>query len=232
MASNGESRKPGLRAADRVYEEIRRGILTGKLKPGERLTEELLAERFEASRTPVRSAIVRLAGDGFVEMTPRSGTIVKRRSPAEIADIYNVRALLESAAAGLAAQARSNADLDELKRLQNEMEEGFARAESGKSGGIEALSLLNKAFHQRILDASGNATLADSASRLMDIGFLINTYANFSKDEIGRSLDEHRKLIDALHSRDVHWAEAMMRAHILGARNSLAGLTGPEKSGR
>ncbi|EAU43068.1 transcriptional regulator, GntR family protein [Fulvimarina pelagi HTCC2506] len=221
-----------MRAADRVYEDIRRCILTGKLCPGERLTEELLAERFGASRTPVRSAIVRLAGDGFVEMTPRSGTIVKRRSAGEIADIYDVRALLESAAAGLAARSRTDADLDELKRLQDEMEADFEAADIGETENVETLSLLNKAFHQRILDSSGNATLAESASRLMDIGFLINTYTSFSREEIARSVDEHRKLIDAIRSRDVYWAEAVMRAHILGARNSLASVVEAEKCRR
>ncbi|MER0237678.1 GntR family transcriptional regulator [Fulvimarina sp. MAC8] len=221
MSAKGEDGKPGLRAADRVYEEIRQNILIGKLRPGERLTEELLAERFGASRTPVRSAIVRLAGDGFVDMTPRSGTVVRQRSMREIADIYDVRALLESAAAGLAAQLRTSADLDELERLQDEMEAGFEEADVRSSESIENLSLLNKAFHQRILDASRNATLTESASRLMDIGFLINTYTSFSPGEIGRSFHEHRKLLDAIRSRDVHWAEAVMRAHILAGRNSL-----------
>ncbi|RFC63161.1 GntR family transcriptional regulator [Fulvimarina endophytica] len=210
-----------MRTADRVYEEIRREILSGRLQPGERITEELMAERFGASRTPIRSAMVRLESDGFVETTPRSGTTVKQRSPRDIADIYDVRALLESAAAGLAAQTRSAADLRELVRVQTEMEECFARHPSSGGGEIEDLSRLNKAFHHRILEASGNTTLADSAVRLMDIGFLINTYASFSQEEIARSLDEHRKLIVAIETRDVHWAEAMMRAHILGARNSL-----------
>ncbi len=63
--------KPGLRMADRVYEAIRREILDGRLAPGEKITEAVLAERFAASRTPVRSAIVRLAGDGSEAMTPR-----------------------------------------------------------------------------------------------------------------------------------------------------------------
>ncbi|MEN3794277.1 GntR family transcriptional regulator [Fulvimarina sp. MAC3] len=213
---NGQS-KPGLRAADRVYEEIRREILAGSLKPGERVTEELLAERFGASRTPVRSAIVRLAADGFVDMTPRSGTVIKQRSQSDIADIYDVRAILESAAAGLAAKARSGADLNDLKDLQARMEHHFATA----PGAIETLSSLNKAFHQRVLVAAQNATLADSAARLMDIGFLINTYINLSSEEIARAMSDHRNLIDAIASRDAEWAKAIMRGHIHGAKNAL-----------
>ena len=214
--------KPGLRMADRVYEAIRREILDGRLAPGEKITEAVLAERFEASRTPVRSAIVRLAGDGFVEMTPRSGTVVKRRTPNEVSDIYEVRALLESAAAGLAAGRCDARDLGELQAIQSEMEAATAGSWQAEDEVVEKVSTLNQAFHQKILEASRNATLADSAARLMNIGFLINTYARFSRPEIERSLFEHRQLIAALTSRDPAWAEAVMRAHILGARNSLA----------
>ncbi|WAP68205.1 GntR family transcriptional regulator [Jiella pelagia] len=208
--------------ADRVYEAIRREILDGRLAAGEKITEAVLAERFDASRTPVRSAIVRLAGDGFVEMTPRSGTVVKRRTPAEVSEIYEVRALLESAAAGLAAGRCDERDLDELKAIQSEMEAATTGPWQAEEEVVERISALNQAFHQKILEASRNATLADSAARLMNIGFLINTYARFSHPEIERSLFEHRQLIAALTSRDPAWAEAVMRAHILGARNSLA----------
>ena len=232
MSVRKSQAKLGLRAADRVYEEIRREILTGVRKPGERMTEELLAERFGASRTPVRSAIVRLAADGFVDMTPRSGTIVKQRSADDIAKIYDVRALLESAAAGRAAEMRSSSDLAELTRLQAEMEARFENGLNAAGGEIEGLSLLNKEFHQRILEAAGNATLAESAIRLMDIGFLINTYISFSPEEIARSLGEHRNLLAAITSQDAGWAEAVMRSHILGAKNSLTKQKASGRSGQ
>ncbi|MCQ0986970.1 GntR family transcriptional regulator [Jiella marina] len=221
MAGERRSSKAGKRTADRVYEDIRRGILTGLLKPGERITEELLAERFGASRTPVRSAMVRLAGDGFVEMTPRSGTIVKQRSPREIAEIYDVRALLESEAARLAAERHDESDLSTLKTVQDELDALAAREEKTEPV-IEKLSMLNRDFHHAILAAGRNTTLTDSAVRLMEIGFLINTYARFGCDEIERSLSDHRKLLAAIETRDGAWAEAIMRSHILGARNSLA----------
>lgn len=242
----------GKRTVDRVYEDIRRGILTGRLRPGERITEEWLAERFRASRTPVRAAVLKLAGDGFVEMTPRSGAMVKQRSAQEIVDIYNVRALLESAAAGLAARHCSVLDLTEISALQDEMEHVLAAHSASSSiddrtgnpavdpagnptgnpiadpagdpiapDRVERLSVLNKAFHQRILEACGNATLRESAERLMDIGFLINTYLRFSPADIARSLSEHRNLVSALSSRDSDWAEALMRAHVLSTRNAL-----------
>ncbi|ORE93502.1 GntR family transcriptional regulator [Acuticoccus yangtzensis] len=208
--------------ADRVYEDIRRAIVQGELKPGERITEEVLADRFGASRTPVRSAIVRLASDGFVDMTPHSGTAVKSRARHEIAEIYDVRAMLESFAARLAAERHEEHHLARLDGIQSELEELSAAARRGeREDAVDALSSLNLGFHQAILDAAGNPTLKDSANRLMDIGFLINTYASFDASEIDRSVSDHRKLLTAIRSRDGAWAEALMRAHILGARNSL-----------
>ncbi|PZX12353.1 GntR family transcriptional regulator [Palleronia aestuarii] len=221
MTTRTKKSGPSIRANDRIYEEVRNGILTKRLPPGQKITEELLAEQFGVSRTPVRSAIVRLASDGFVEITPHSGTVVKRRLPGEIAEIYDVRALLESAAAGLCADVREAKDLSDLEQLHGTMEEIFNAAMTGGTAQIEELSLLNKRFHERILKSCRNATLMESASRLMEIGFLINTYVTFSREEIGRSMDDHRKLITAIQSRDVHWAECVMRSHILGARNSL-----------
>ncbi|MCB8840385.1 GntR family transcriptional regulator [Aurantimonas sp. VKM B-3413] len=221
MTNRKHGSKAGKRTADRVYEATRQGILSGLIKPGERITEELLAERFGASRTPVRSALVRLAGDGFVEMTPRSGTIVKQRSAREIGEIYDVRALLESEAARLASERRDAADLARLKAVQGELDALAANGQESEAR-TEQLSILNRDFHQAILSASRNSTLADSAIRLMEIGFLINSYANFGPEEIERSLSDHRRLLVAIETRDAAWAEAIMRSHILGARNSLS----------
>lgn len=221
MTTRTKKDGPGIRANDRIYEEVRRGILTKRLLPGQKITGERLAKQFGVSRTPVRSAIVRLASDGFVKITPHSGTVVKTRSPGEIAEIYDVRALLESAAAGLCANVREAEDLADLRHLHDRMEEIFVAAVTCGTEQVEELSLLNMSFHQRILRSCRNATLMDSVSKLMELGFLINTYASFSQEEISRSMNDHRKLIAAIESQDINWADAVMRAHILSARNSI-----------
>jgi DNA-binding GntR family transcriptional regulator len=203
------------RTVDRVYDSVREAILAGGHSGETRLTEEMLAERHGVSRTPVRAALQKLESDGFVEMIPRVGAVVRRRTLAEVAEIYEVRSLLESHAAGLAATRRSDEDVEALKRLQDKMDR------IAGNGDVEGLSTLNRDFHTVILEASGNRTLAGSTNRLMEIGFLVHTYGNLGRQDVARSFAEHRNLIEAIGSRDVEWATAIMRGHLLGTRNAL-----------
>lgn len=211
-------RVPNERSADRVYGALRASILRGEYGDRVRLTEEELALRFGVSRTPIRAALAQLASDGFVEMVPRSGAMIRRRTLREISEVYEVRALLESAAAASAAVRCSDADVAALTALCEEMEE---RARD--RDGIEILSDLNRTMHRRILDLSGNGALRDTADRLMDIGLVIHGYSSFRPPDLQRSLADHRDLVGAFAARDGQWAAAIMRAHILAARNALAG---------
>ncbi|EAS51757.1 putative transcriptional regulator, GntR family [Aurantimonas manganoxydans SI85-9A1] len=211
------------RTVDRVYEDVRADIIRGQHPPGTRLTEEMLGDRYQVSRTPVRAALHKLAADGFVDMVPRIGALVKTRSQAEIAEIYTVRALLEGTAAGLAASRRSEADLAALRRIADEMERIVADRRQ-----IEPLSRLNQEFHQVIAAASGNKTLEEAALRLMGIGLLVHTYGSFRSPDIARSLAEHRVLIDALSAQDGEWATAVMRSHMLATRTALLTVMDPD----
>jgi len=206
----------GKRAADLVYERIKEEIAAGIHRPGMHLGETTLAERYAVSRTPVRAALARLESDGFITTAPHIGAVVTRRSLAEVSDVFEVRAILESEAAGLAALRRSDRHVETLARIAGAMEE---IAERGSD--IGRLSALNKTFHDTILDAAGNETLRRSAERLMALGFLVHTYTRFSERDLARSLTDHRNILAAVDSRDPSWANAAMRSHILGASTVL-----------
>lgn len=211
-------RKPasGTRSADRIYTMLRTAIVNGEYLDAKRLTEEVLAERFGVSRTPVRVALHRLASDGFVEMVPHSGAMVRHRSREEIAEIFEVRALLESRAAKLAALSRTPDDLKRLASICERME-----ALGSSSGKVESLSDLNQMFHIAILEISRNKTLLDTAARLIGIGLLVHSYKSFNPRERALSMDHHRELLRAISSRDGEWASSVMCAHILAARDTL-----------
>ena len=98
-------------SAERVYDDLRAAIIGGEYAPGERLRAEARAARFGTSRTPVREALMLLEGDGLVEIEPRRGAVVRSFDPADLVDLYEVRALLEARAAGLAAARIAPADL-------------------------------------------------------------------------------------------------------------------------
>ncbi|MEZ5074213.1 MAG: GntR family transcriptional regulator [Solirubrobacterales bacterium] len=81
--------------ADWVYSQLREGILLGEFKPGERVRQSVVAERYNVSQTPVREALARLASDGLVQLQPRRGAVVNSLSPKEIDEIYELRELLD-----------------------------------------------------------------------------------------------------------------------------------------
>src|SRR3954470_7782687 len=98
----------------RVSEELREAILSGEFGPGQRLRTASLAKRFGSSRTPVREALVHLEGEGLVDIEPRRGALVRPFASADLIDLYEVRVLLEPAAA---ARAALRADAGQLERL-------------------------------------------------------------------------------------------------------------------
>ncbi len=101
----------------RVSEELREAILSGEFGPGERLRTESLAKRFGSSRTPVREALVQLEGEGLVDIEPRRGALVRSFASSDLIDLYEIRALLEPAAAARAALRVREDQLDRLGAL-------------------------------------------------------------------------------------------------------------------
>ena len=91
-------------SANRVYEMLRDAISSGKYQVGDRLTESNLAKDVDVSRTPVREALQRLAAEGFVDISPHAGAVVKGWTQTDVREVFETRALIESAAAGLAAR--------------------------------------------------------------------------------------------------------------------------------
>lgn len=206
-------------ASDRVYEMIRDEISNGRYKVGEHLTEGVLADRFAVSRTPVREAMRRLSSEGFVELSPHSGAVVKGWSRNDVREVFEIRAHLESMAAGLAARNSSPDDIAQLTGLCDAMEK-LARKEPHDVPGI---SENNRAFHALILQMAGNVRMTEIALQLMDLGFLVRAYKRFGQDNILRSMSDHRCLIEAIRLGDSRWAEAIMYAHILAAATIFTG---------
>src|ERR1700712_4920 len=112
----------------RVSEELREAILSGEFGPGERLRTAMLATRFGSSRTPVREALVQLEGEGLVDIEPRRGALVRSFASTDLIDLYEIRALLEPAAA---ARAALRASANQLARLTEIV--ALSDARGGKS---------------------------------------------------------------------------------------------------
>lgn len=204
-------------SAERVYAELRSAILCGELEPGERLRTAALAERLGTSRTPVREALVLLDGDGLVELEPRRGAIVRTFDPADLVDLYEVRALLEARAAQRAATRITPSDLDAL-------EHACARAErvrADQPGGLDALIALNEEFHRIVIAAAGSPRLTAALRTVAGIPGPFKAAFWGVADQRERSLADHREIASTLRAGSAERAETAMRLHILNARDYL-----------
>ena len=201
-------------ADDSAYARIRELIASGELGPGDWLREAALASRFGVSRTPIREALNRLAAEGIVELSRNKGAQVVSFSGKDVADLYDVRAGFEPHAALLAVPRLSDADVDRLAELAAAMEEAAG------SGSLEGLSALNKEFHEIFVQRCGNRHFAAALQTLMRPAVVAHTFHKYSPEALQRSMSHHAELVAAARARDGEWAEAVMRTHILAARNA------------
>ena len=138
-----------------VSDQIRGQILDGKLKPGERLVEDKLSSELGVSRVPVREALRGLSMEGLVRLEPNRGASVAEVTAELVAELVEVRTLLEALNARLAARRH---DPEIVAALQDTLKRGNAAAQSGSP---DHLARLNGEFHERLAEASRNSVLSD-----------------------------------------------------------------------
>jgi DNA-binding GntR family transcriptional regulator len=188
-----------------AYSLILSAIDNGIYRPGDRLVESELAERFGVSRTPVREALQRLETQAMLKRDGRS-LIVATLDHNQLAELYTVRAELEALAARLAAR---HATPEEIRVLAGMLEEDRAAL-----GDPQALSRANRRFHRQIHLASHNRYLVqqlDLVHRSMAL-MAHTTLAAEGRDSV--TLQEHQEIVDAIAARDPERAEQALRRHI------------------
>lgn len=209
---------------ERTYQTLRDAIVQGRWAPGERLYETALAELLGVSRNPVRGAILRLQHDGLIEVRPRTGIFVATFSPAEVQDLYRIRAALEGTAAALAAQRMSDEELDRLETVLERMEKATAQHLRGATVH-EA-----DAFHQMVHLGARSQRLVSLLAQLYG---QIAHYRTVTLGIPGRATDAshgHHDLLDALRRHDADEADRVMRHHVLEAATALLSHLRPETS--
>lgn len=205
-------------SAEKAYQTIREAIGRGDLARGTRLRESELAEQIGVSRTPIRNALQRLAADGLIDLNAHTGAAVRGYTDRDMAEVFEVRAILEARGAFLAARNRSDTQIDEMRDLCERME---AIAESSPDRFSE-FAPLNNRLHSVILEASGQRKLAITANRLIEMNFVLQSYRRFDAGDLERSFADHRRILEAIADRECELAEALMRAHAFAARTNFA----------
>ena len=194
--------------AGRIADQLKRQIVTGQLRPGQKLVEKEIAALYNVSRTPLREALARLVNDGLAISVPYRGIFVRRIGLRQARDIYELRIGVEGLAAMLAAERGSTADFDRMSTLLGTMDEQLTGDDAAD------LKLLNERFHRAIAEASGNTLLVQRHDELWRWVALARTsaWANSDRGEISRT--EHHALYRAIRARDGTAARTLAEDHI------------------
>ncbi len=191
---------------DQVLVALRQRIVNGDYAPGERLTEDRLAEDFGVSRNPVREALRVVQAEGFVVMVPRRGAVVASPDATTIADMFAVRQRLETLAARLAAERASAVDVAVLRELLDAARQATDQVQFAR------VAELNSQLHLKVIDISGNRWLSAMASALyLHVQWVFRMGA---AHRAPHSWVEHIRLVDAIEAGDPDAAEAAAMAHV------------------
>ncbi|MFT3863757.1 MAG: GntR family transcriptional regulator [Solirubrobacterales bacterium] len=193
---------------EQVFDHLREEILSSRLKPGQELNELALSAELEVSRGPIREALSRLASEGLVKVTPRRGAVVSELTDEEFVEAYQVREALETLAIRLAVPRIEPDELDLLRDLHQQMNDFVANDE------VKAFFDANSAFHQQIVDASGNAKLGEHYRLLMaQMGRYLPRSLTL-RGTIDSSPEEHKAILGAIEAGDPEEAARLLGNHI------------------
>lgn len=198
-----------------AYSHIRRAILVREIAAGSRLSEPAIAQSLEISRTPVRNALRRLAAEGLVSLSANQGAQVVEPSARQVDETYQLRELLEPAAAAMACENITGQAVSELEGLLAEEMEAFDARDLWRYMEV------NDAFHLRIAGLSGNGVLARAIGTHISMTnvflSLLDPFYSISDKEM-HSFREHRMLVDYLTLGDPERVRAAMVIHIRASR--------------
>lgn len=198
-----------MRRADGLRDQLEQEIVTGVLRPGERLDEQALAARFGVSRTPIREALMQLASAGLVELQARRGAFVASLSLKDVLERFEVMATLEGMCGALAARRITEGQRRELIAAHE------ACIAETSTGDADAYYYANERFHRVIYRAGNNGYLAEQAGQLHD---RLKPYRRLqlrARSRVAASLAEHDAIVEAILAGDSALAEQVLKDHIL-----------------
>ncbi len=200
---------------EHVFETLRQAIVSGQMAPGDRLVESRIAQALEISRTPVREAIHKLEREGFIRRRPQGGFTVLGLSRRDIEETFEIRAVLESYAARLAAVKHQASELDDLARIAASFQQSL------DAGQLARLVEINTAFHDMLYALSRNPRLVKMINSLRDQIYRFRRMI-LEDEELARSSNrDHRRMIEHMRRRDADGTERLVREHILRGQKAI-----------
>jgi DNA-binding GntR family transcriptional regulator len=208
---------PAIRAesiADKVYAMLRRDIASGIFRPGERILEKALSERWQISRTPIREALLKLETEGVVVCNSRRSYNVRVLTVQDVREIYETLGFLEGAVAAAVASTLTREDILELERINQMMESSASDADLQAFGGW------NRKFHDVFIRKLDNRTLHETCNLVRGLLYTFPVQRNTLGDWLLKSVAEHRTIIHLAAARDAEGLGAFFRNVHWGYENN------------
>lgn len=190
---------------ERILETIRDAIMSGSLKPGEKVAEPELAERFGISRTPIREAFRQLESEGYLTVIPRKGAVVASFSPRDVEEFYAIKSILEGYAARRACEKLTSRELDKLSAINNKLRQ------LADEGDIKHFFKVHNDFHELFIKSANNEKLHDMINSLVKKFQRLRVESLSKPGRMHVSVDEHDKIIEAFRNKDAGLAEKLVR---------------------
>ncbi|MEW6332948.1 MAG: GntR family transcriptional regulator [Thermodesulfobacteriota bacterium] len=198
-----------------IFRQLEGMILAGKIQPGERINESRLSQLLGVSRAPIREALRLLASSGILEIRANRGMFVRELQIRDVEDLYDIRAALDVLAGERAAERIGEAHLLILDGWIREM------AACVETEDTDAYYRANIAFHAAIVEVSGNTHLLSIYEGVCKQMSLFRRISLSLPGQLRLSLQRHRKILEAVKSRDCRRAATVMRNHTLEAKKAL-----------
>jgi len=197
--------------AEMIVVRLREDIVSGRLRPNERIVESDIAQRMKISRTPVREALALLENRGYLSRLPSGRLIVTDHSPSQIRNLYEVREALEAMALRLACQRATEDEIERASHLHESM------VQVVRERNVNQFIDLNSAFHNHLFSICGNEQLISLLQTYRDQYFDRRLVRVFNSNDWRNMPKQHQKLLDAVRQRDPRLAEKAVHEHITTA---------------
>lgn len=190
---------------ERILETIREAILNGQLRPGEKVAEPELAERFGISRTPIREAFRQLESEGYLTVIPRKGAVVTDLSEREVEEFYSIKSILEGYAARMAAEKMTDKDYERLEAINARLKQ------LATEGDVKTFFRVHDEFHELFIRAAGNDKLFTLIGQLLRKFNRLRMASLALPGRMEISVQEHNKILEAFRQHDGEKADSLVR---------------------
>jgi DNA-binding GntR family transcriptional regulator len=205
-------------AKDRAHDYVKRQVLTGGFPGGELISEGEVAAALGMSRTPVREAFLRLEAEGLLRLYPQRGALVVPVSSEEARAVIEARLVLEQFAAGKVIRRGPAARAAVSARLSAELQR---QRDAAAKSDWEEFSEADRAFHDVILQESGNAIVAGFYTSLRDRQMRMNRELVMHEERIATIVEEHRLILEAMRDGDLERTDEIVRTHLASTMRTL-----------